>query len=220
MNEQDLTKDLGNILEYYSGINLTSKIAKIESSLKDKNSGVIKNFVSSDPSVNINILNSAFKIKNVAGQINVIIHSLGILNALPFILEVDEAIEYLSLGAGNTGKHFDLSTNKRIAEFKFIDWKGNDTIRQNNAFIDFFNLAECETEKNKYIYLTGKKQFLKFLNNSRSLSSVLSKNRKTSDNFFIKYDNKYKIVSEYYNHKKSEVNICDLYDVAPEMFSK
>tara|TARA_R110000787_G_scaffold187146_7_gene299062 strand:+ start:7103 stop:7471 length:369 start_codon:yes stop_codon:yes gene_type:complete len=67
---------------------------------------------------------SAASIKAVAGQINVIIHAAGILCALPHILVEGEKVEETSLGAGNTGKRFDITTNKRVAEFKFIDWRG------------------------------------------------------------------------------------------------
>ncbi|WP_283814259.1 hypothetical protein [Bradyrhizobium aeschynomenes] len=41
---------------------------------------------------------------------------------LPHILEEGEIVDYVSLGAGNTGRPFDLETNRRIAEFKFIHW--------------------------------------------------------------------------------------------------
>jgi hypothetical protein len=74
------------------------------------------------PSLGItsNLLESAIAFRRTAGQINVLVHSTSILLALPKILENGEVIEYLSLGAGNTGGLFDLETNHRIAEFKFI----------------------------------------------------------------------------------------------------
>lgn len=53
-----------------------------------------------------------------------IMHAAGIMVALPWILESGEIVESLSLGAGNTGRDHDLETNRRIAEFKFIDWRG------------------------------------------------------------------------------------------------
>jgi hypothetical protein len=62
--------------------------------------------------------------KQVAGQINVVIHALVILLCLPHILKDHEVIEYVSLGAGNTARAFDLETNQRVAEFKFIRWQG------------------------------------------------------------------------------------------------
>jgi hypothetical protein len=52
---------------------------------------------------------AAAKMKRLAGQINVINHSLGILLCLPHILEVGEQVEKVSLGAGNTGREFEHS---------------------------------------------------------------------------------------------------------------
>lgn len=154
------------------------------------------------------------------GQIDVIIHALGIINILPYILEQDEKVEYLSLGAGNTGREFDLETNKRIAEFKFINWSGkSDTIRQNNTFKDFFQLVEFPTGKKKYLYILDKDKVLKFFNNNRALKSVLSKNQSVRDNFYQLYGDKYKTVSQYYCDKKHLVEIVDLSYVCPSVFS-
>ena len=52
------------------------------------------------------------------GQINVIVHAVGILVALPKILELGELVQSLSLGAGNTGRAHDLETDRRIDEFR------------------------------------------------------------------------------------------------------
>ncbi len=49
---------------------------------------------------------------------------------LPKILKPGEIVEYVSLGAGNTGRQFDLETNRRVAELKFIRWRGADSIRE------------------------------------------------------------------------------------------
>ena len=60
----------------------------------------------------------------------------------------------MSLGAGNTGRAFDLETNKRIAEFKFIRWQGGpEAIRQNALFKDFYFMAEHAGVKRKYLYV-------------------------------------------------------------------
>lgn len=75
---------------------------------------------------------------------------------LPHILEPGELVEYASLGAGNTGRQFDLETNFCVAEFKFINWRGGpESIRQNSIFKDYFLLAEAPTPKRKYLYLLG-----------------------------------------------------------------
>jgi hypothetical protein len=85
-------------------------------------------------------------VKRLAREINVVIHALGILLCLPHILEPEETIEYVSLGAGNTGRAFDLETNKRIAEFKFSRWQGGaEAIRQNSLFKDFYCMAEYDS---------------------------------------------------------------------------
>jgi hypothetical protein len=61
------------------------------------------------------------------------------------ILRPGEVIDCVSLGAGNTGRAFDLETNLRIAEFKFIHWQGGpESIRQNSLFKDFYEMAEHE----------------------------------------------------------------------------
>lgn len=71
----------------------------------------------------------------VRKKVNVVIHALGILLCLPHILEADGTVQYVSLGAGNTGRQFDLETDRRVAEFKFIQWQGGpESIRQNSLF--------------------------------------------------------------------------------------
>jgi hypothetical protein len=50
------------------------------------------------------VLAAAGLVKQMAGQINVVIHALGILLCLPHILRPSEVIDYISLGAGNTGR--------------------------------------------------------------------------------------------------------------------
>jgi hypothetical protein len=57
------------------------------------------------------VLAAAAALKRLAGQINVSIHATGILLCLPHILEPGESVDYVSLGAGNTGREFDLETN-------------------------------------------------------------------------------------------------------------
>jgi hypothetical protein len=120
------------------------------------------------------VLSAAAELKRLAGQVNVAIHATGILLCLPRILEPGEAVEYVSLGAGSTGREFDLETNRRIAEFKFIHWRGgSEAIRQNNLFKDFYLLSESKSNKRKYLYLLGTEIPLRFLNGGRKLASVL-----------------------------------------------
>lgn len=204
---------INGVKTFSSNNDLTQRIAKIESDLKHKKPNYVASYLDKNH-VCFSTLQSALAVKELAGQINVIIHTLGILVSLPNILETDENIQCLSLGAGNTGKKFDLETNKRIAEFKFINWQGGpESIRQNGIFIDLFNLAEHVTNKKKYLYVVNKAIPLKFFNGGRALKSVLSKNKTTHDAFYKKYGSKYSRVFEYYNNVKGKVDIVDIGDI-------
>lgn len=211
-------KALETILNFSSEESLTKRIADIESNLKDNGIEFIKSYIKKDV-IDETTLQSAIILKKAIGQIDVIIHALGIINTLPYILEQDEKIQYLSLGAGNAGRDFDLETNKRIAEFKFISWSGkSDTIRQNNTFKDFFKLVEASTEKKKNLYILDKEKVIKFFNNNRALKSILSKIQNVKDNFYKLYGDKYKTVSQYYCDKKHLVEIIDLSQICKNIF--
>ena len=126
----------------------------------------------------------------------------------------------MSLGAGNTGRKFDLETNLRVAEFKFIKWRGGaDTIRQNQLFKDFYNLAEDDTQKMKDLYVINKSIPIRFLNGSRALKSVMSKNANLMKDFQKNHEYQFNVVKDYYLAKKEEVNIIDLADFS-EIFSE
>lgn len=156
-------------------------------------------------------MSSALTIKQLAGQINVIIHSAGILKSLNGILVDGEVVESVSLGAGNTGRKFDLETNFRVAEFKFIDWRGGaESIRQNGIFKDYYELAEHKSSKKKYLYVVDTKHPLKFLNGGRALTSVLSRNPQILASIEKNYGEKIKYVKDYYAIKKDEVSVVDI----------
>src|SRR6266511_1233873 len=166
--------EAANLLNRFAGPDLTSTLAKIEASLKGQTNLTCTNAIV-DCGAESDVVAAAALMKRVAGQINVVIHALGILLCLPHILKADEVIEYVSLGAGNTGRAFDLETNQRVAEFKFIRWQGGaEAIRQNGLFKDFYMLAEHSSAKSKYLYVLGTKYPLKFFNSRRSVSSILS----------------------------------------------
>src|SRR6185437_7077278 len=110
-------------LQTFSGSDLTQTLARIEGSLQsatlDRYAGIL-----AACGAKAEVLGAAGLVKRLAGQINVVVHALGILLCLPHILRPGEIIEYVSLGAGNTGRAFDLETNRRVGEFKFIHWQG------------------------------------------------------------------------------------------------
>jgi hypothetical protein len=197
-------------LEEFQGKSLTNSLAAIESRIVGTNSENAAEFCASQ-AIDDGFMESALAVKRVAGQINVIIHAAGILQSLGGILEKGESVESVSLGAGNTGRHFDLETNFRVAEYKFIDWQGGpETIRQNNIFKDFFELAEYETSKRKYLYVVDTKYPLRFLTGGRALTSVLSQYPDILTHIKEKYGEPVAKVRDYYELKKDAVRVCDV----------
>jgi hypothetical protein len=189
---------------------LTKSLAGIERAIIGFDSATSQAFCG-EQNIDTDFISSALSIKKVAGQINVILHAAGILHALPHILEEDEKVESVSLGAGNTGKKFDLETNLRIAEFKFITWQGgSESIRQNGVFKDFYELAEYETDKKKVLYVVDTYRPLKFFTGGRALTSVLSQRPEVLIAINGKYGKPVKVVRDYYALHKDQVDICDI----------
>ncbi len=217
-NNSVLFQSIETLLNFTNQQNLTDTISKLEYCLRGAGTSQINGLIEQE-NIDKDMLKAAIIVKKNISQIDVVIHAVGIVNALRYILDEDEKVEYLSLGAGNTGKRFDVETDKRIAEFKFISWSGkSDTIRQNSTFKDFFELAEYTTSKRKCLYILDKRNVLKFFNNNRALDSVLSKNESTRKHFYDLYGKQFSTVSQYYDYKKLEVEIIDLNEVCPGVF--
>lgn len=211
----NLEKAAEQIDQFYDGKTLTKRISELERSIAGIGRAEAHSLLSVG-GIGTPLLGSALVLKAVAGQINVVIHVLGILVTLPHILDEDEVVEYVSLGAGNTGRRFDLETNKRTAEFKLISWQGGpESIRQNQLFKDFFYLAEYSGEKRRCLYLLGTEHALHFLAGNRALTSVLSKNEALRTEFHSRFGQRYRVVSDYYNDQKHLVEIIDLARVVP-----
>jgi hypothetical protein len=197
--------------------NLTRRIFKLESGLSKRGAWTLGGFLKEE-SVDDSLLAAAFEIKRLSAQIDVIIHALGILISLPHILEPDEIILSVSLGAGNTGRAFDLETDKRVAEFTFIQWQGGaEPTRQNKVFVDLFNLVRDETDRKKKLYVLDSEYPLRFFNNKRAIKSVLEKHGNVSQEFFTKYGDRYRHVSEYFRDVQRFVEIVDLRRVVPAL---
>jgi hypothetical protein len=161
---------------------------------------------------------AAVELKRLVGQINVGIHALGILLCAPRILDPGERIESLSLGAGNTGRQFDLETDRRVAEFKFIHWKGGaEAIRQNSVFKDFFLLAEHQTIKSKFLFLLELDRPLRFLRGKRALQSVL-KDARLAETYRDKYGATSGVVRDYFIPRAELVRIESVAHLLPPVF--
>ena len=198
------------LIEGFRGGSLRNTLSTLEHHFAGLHGSETSNQVAAEK-INTHLIEAAFQVKKSSAQIDVIIHSVGILLALPYLLNESEVTEALSLGAGNTGKDFDLVTNQRIAEFKFIQWQGGpESIRQNSIFKDFYYLAEHDTSKSRYLYLLETERPLRFFTGRRILTSVLSRNQRLRDNFRDKYGDRFKVVQEYFEFRRSMVEIVDL----------
>jgi len=209
-------EDAIHLLQMFRGADLTRTIYQIEKSLKGASADSYASVLTTS-GAKAEVLGAAGLIKQLTGQINVVIHALGILLCLPHILRPGEIIDYVSLGAGNTGRAFDLETNLRVAEFKFIHWQGGpESIRQNSLFKDFYEMAEHETRKEKYLYVLGTEHGEKFFNGGRALSSVL-RNVTLRNRFNEKFGDRYRTVRDYYLPRKGLVVIQDVSPFVPEL---
>src|ERR1039458_9240946 len=171
--------------------------------------------------VDEHLLRAALDIKRLAGEVNVVIHALGILLTLPRILEPGEQIRSTSLGAGTGGRPHDLVTTHRIAEFKFIKWRGHDAVRQQELFADFVNLAEAPGELRRELYVAGAELPRRFLATSRrALSSVCDRRRDVLDRIWAAHGDSYQTVAEYTAACGRDVTIVDLEEILPAYLAR
>lgn len=204
------TSEIIRLLSRFTGTDLTHTLGRIEGTIRGVTAEDCSAFLEG-AGAGREVLSAAAEMKRLAGQINVTIHALGILLCLPHILEPGERVEYVSLGAGNTGRQFDLETNLRVAEFKFIRWRGGaESIRQNSIFKDYVLLAEHPTVKRKHLYLLGTEHALKFLRGGRALSSVLSRNDKLQKMFSERFGDQFRTVRDYFAAHGGAVQIEDV----------
>lgn len=215
-DRQDMASSL-RAISAFIGSDLGARIAELEWSVKGCTGPTCRN-KGDEAGATSTLLTAAYEVKRAAGQINVLIQAVGGLLLLPKIMEPDEKIEYVSLGAGNSGREFDLETDRRVAEFKFIHWQGGaETIRQNALFKDFFLLAENNTAKRKELYVLGTSHPLRFFRGRRSLSSIMSRHPKLWGAFREKYEDRYSVVSDYYSAMENVVAIVDAAPLVPEL---
>jgi len=198
---------------------VASNLAKFEHLFRSVNKARSEQLLESEH-LDFGVLRSAIAFKRAVGQIHEVVHGVGILIALPHILLPNENVEGLSLGAGNTGRGFDLETNLRVAEFKFIDWKGgSEAVRQNQLFKDFFLLAESSTTKRKQLFVVGTDHPLRFLMGNRACTSVFTGHKALWEKFQKKYGDSITWVSEYYGRHRKKVEVVDLRAVIPNLAS-
>jgi hypothetical protein len=201
-------------LDKFARNDLTQRIAKLEDLYCNANAEKCM-AANQAQAIDTSLLTFALLFKQTAGQLNVIIHAAGILLSLPYVLEKGEYVHSLSLGAGNTGKLFDLVTSLSIAEFKFIQWRGADTVRQNSLFKDFYLLAEANTDKRRKLYVVDDTLPLKFFRSGRNIMSAMSQHSRLGAQFQKRYGDRFTRVCEYYEYRRELVTVIDLKKIVP-----
>jgi hypothetical protein len=215
IREPDLLDAARHIKAFERG-NMTGRLALLESAFCGADRAGASELCKGE-SIGHALMQAAFAFKVAAGQINVLIHAAGILMSIPHILLDGEEVERLSLGAGNTGRDFDLETSHRIAEFKFISWRGGaESVRQNGVFKDFFRLAEAKTDKERWLYLLELDRPLPFLNGGRALLSILSRDSTLRRDFETLYGDRFTVARDYYLHRRNRVQLGNLAMLVPE----
>jgi hypothetical protein len=205
------------LVETFARGDLTGELARIERQLEHRDVAAVPNLLSTR-GIDSDLVTAALLLKETAGQIHVLLHAIGILMSLPAILEPEERVLRMSLGAGNTGRSFDVETDRRVAEFKFIRWRGGaEAVRQNALFKDFYMLSEASTTKRKVLYLLDLNHPLKFLNGRRSIRSVMSRNSKLYQHFAARYGSHVSVVREYFVLRRGEVELVDLIPLVPSL---
>jgi hypothetical protein len=201
-------------LARFRGSNLAATIARLEHQVSAK-TGDSLNALLGDAGVTRELLQAAVRVKRAAAQIDEVVHALGMLLCLPELLAKHERIEAVSLGAGNTGKAFDLETDRRVAEFTFIDWKGGpESIRRQKIFKDFYLLAEATTPKDRYLYFLGDEHAPKVFQSRSPCKGMLRKFAELQQGFIQAYGATM-TVKDYYQAKRGLVELRNLERDAP-----
>lgn len=186
---------------------LKNRVATIETSMRGRNKSTLVAILA-EHSVTLQLLQAALTLKSAASQIDNLLHALGILILLPKILEDEEAIIEVSLSAGTGGKSYDLETDRRVAEFKFINWQGgSNAVRHRAVFHDFVKLAESSTNRLKQIFLIDPQHSRKWLCGKTSLRSALTTHADTLDGLLAKYRDQVQTVSDYYKLYQGSVHL-------------
>jgi len=197
-------------LEQFKGESLTRTINELARHLSNKSVSDVTR-INESFHIHSNLMTAALAVKQMSAQIDVLLHASCISYVLPFILDENEIIQSVSLGADNSESDFDLVTDQRIAEFKFILWKvkGN-AVREKTLFGDFFKLAREDTHKRKCLYLLNKAIPERFLQGKRDVLKTLDNNEKLRSAFTQKYNQTFTTVGQYYRAHKDSILIVDL----------
>ena len=198
------------ILEQQGGIGAV--VRSVEADLRGKSLSEVP----VDTALGEELLRGSLAIKAAVGDFNALIHAAGILAALKVVLQPDERIESLSLGAGPTGAP-DLVTSARVAEFKFNVWRGQDGARQKALVPDVIRLAHDTSGRERYLYLADTERPLRWLSTtSTTLVTLLRGTRHNAmlTELAVRYGEG-ATVSQFWRKVRNSIHVVNLSDVHP-----
>lgn len=214
--QQGIEQAASNIEEFRRP-SLSQKIGNMQAALAGANSSSLPTLLSQFH-IDQTLLISAASIKKASAQIDVVIHTLGIMYSLPLILEPDEVVQVACLGADNSGGDFDLETDRRVAEFKFIAWQDSgNAVRNKTLFEDYVKLALYSGPKHRFIYLLDLKVAQAFLGGRSSVDRILDRNARLHRKFIEEFGSRYSTVGDFCRDYCTKISLVDLGELVPDL---
>lgn len=212
---QDAAEAFARLDSFMSASPLTLLIAGLETQLAGASREAVE-AANQATGLTPELLQSALTVRERIGNVSSLIHAAVITNALPRILEPDEAIiGRPSLGAGNdTTRVFDLETNLRVAEFKVSGWRGADGMRQRGLFADAVGLAMDTSGRRRELYVVGELPIAWLTRSNANAVRKLSKSALRLREAGLLTDTS--TVSQFI--AEQNIRIVDLREVMPEVF--
>jgi hypothetical protein len=173
---------------------------------------------------------AALALKALAGEVDVLLHAVGIAAALPHVLAPDERVLGLSLdhdsGGAGEGVLGDLVTDQKIAEFTFIQWapKGGNGMREAKLLRDLIKLDLIDDAvaegRRRVLYVTGGAPARRFLQSRQTIRSKLAKHADVLGRYEANYGAEaWPVVGAYWSAlvEIGRVELVDLCEVTPDL---
>lgn len=175
---------------------------------------------------------AALALKELAGEVDVLLHAVGIAASLPHVLEPGERVVSVSVdhdGGGTAGPGGlgvgDLVTDRQIAEFTFIRWarSGGNGQRETKLLRDLIKLDvlgdDLAAGRRRILYVTGGAPALRFLKGRTVIATKLGRNADVLARFTAHHGDRFVDVGSYWAHLQTaeRVHLIDLHEVAPAL---
>lgn len=212
----DAVARLGDFLERAP---LTSAIAGLEHALDERSSEDVGDVVS-DAGIDQDLLVASVVTRAGLGRLTDLIHAVGIVLALPRLLEPGEVVvNRPSLAAGNDpSRPYDLETDRRVAEFKFSVWTGKDAMRKRQTFKDFVHLAADDSGRRRCLYVIGKRP-VRFLRTTTAAAAWGLDRHPATRRLFAEQFGPLEQEIGAFVESRDDVELVDLTELAPDLFA-